>query len=265
MQKDSCLTLEAGKSPSTHCTDEKAEPREQGRAQLCRKTFGVFSLSRPRLLPRAQGGSCHNPPQNQAERKKSVHWSTLLVFIVQPFAVGQSGQAEPGMVPAWGCTLCRRQGPRVLLGFSVELSAGSGGLSCRPLQVDELYEGYCIQCRLRDGASNMQRAFSRSPPSRASRESLQELGRSLHECSEVGASPCPTPPLQQVGGRWLSHLWGFAGHVAHRGGAGGPPGRVLHQDERYTASLGDQFLLGTLRVLLEAGGCGPESRGAAPP
>ncbi|XP_013373807.1 PREDICTED: protein FAM65C isoform X3 [Chinchilla lanigera] len=51
-------------------------------------------------------------------------------------------------------------------------------------KVDELYEGYCIQCRLRDGASNMQRAFSRCPPSRASRESLQELGRSLHECSQ---------------------------------------------------------------------------------
>lgn len=52
-------------------------------------------------------------------------------------------------------------------------------------QVDELYEGYCIQCRLRDGASNMQRAFSRCPPIRASRESLQELGRSLQECIEV--------------------------------------------------------------------------------
>ncbi|XP_021094618.1 protein FAM65C isoform X2 [Heterocephalus glaber] len=51
-------------------------------------------------------------------------------------------------------------------------------------KVEELYEGYCIQCRLRDGACNMQRAFSRCPPSRASRESLQELGRSLHECSE---------------------------------------------------------------------------------
>ncbi|KAM6162967.1 RIPOR family member 3 [Rhynchocyon petersi] len=51
-------------------------------------------------------------------------------------------------------------------------------------KVDELYEGYCIQCRLRDGASNMQQAFSRCPPSRASRESLQELGRSLHECTE---------------------------------------------------------------------------------
>lgn len=52
--------------------------------------------------------------------------------------------------------------------------------------MDELYEGYCIQCRLRDGASNMQRAFSGCPPSRASRESLQELGRSLQECTEVG-------------------------------------------------------------------------------
>lgn len=56
----------------------------------------------------------------------------------------------------------------------------------RPLQVEELFEGYCLQCRLRDGASNMQRAFSRCPPSRASRESLQELGRSLQECTEVG-------------------------------------------------------------------------------
>ncbi|XP_012517903.1 PREDICTED: protein FAM65C isoform X2 [Propithecus coquereli] len=51
-------------------------------------------------------------------------------------------------------------------------------------KVDELYEGYCVQCRLRDGACNMQQAFSRCPPSRASRESLQELGRSLHECTE---------------------------------------------------------------------------------
>ncbi|XP_074262745.1 RIPOR family member 3 isoform X3 [Saimiri boliviensis] len=51
-------------------------------------------------------------------------------------------------------------------------------------KVDELYEDYCIQCRLRDGASSMQQAFARCPPSRAARESLQELGRSLHECAE---------------------------------------------------------------------------------
>ncbi|XP_054111436.2 RIPOR family member 3 isoform X6 [Callithrix jacchus] len=52
-------------------------------------------------------------------------------------------------------------------------------------KVEELYEDYCIQCRLRDGASSMQQAFTRCPPSRAARESLQELGRSLLECTEV--------------------------------------------------------------------------------
>lgn len=79
-----------------------------------------------------------------------------------------------------------------------------------PPQVDELYEGYCIQCRLRDGASNMQRAFSACPPSRASRESLQELGRSLQECTEVGrravgapgAALC-APPASPQGWRGL--------------------------------------------------------------
>lgn len=64
--------------------------------------------------------------------------------------------------------------------------------------MDELYEGYCIQWRLRDGASNMQRAFSNSTQSRASRESLQELGRSLQECLEVGPSPC-SPLLWAAG------------------------------------------------------------------
>ncbi|XP_077022869.1 RIPOR family member 3 [Tamandua tetradactyla] len=51
-------------------------------------------------------------------------------------------------------------------------------------KVDELYEGYCVQCRLHDGAATMQRAFSRGPPSRASRESLQELGRRRLACAE---------------------------------------------------------------------------------
>lgn len=84
-----------------------------------------------------------------------------------------------------------------LRGVLSQRGSVAGGLGPCPLawatptflcsrQVDELYEGYCIQCRLRDGASNMQRAFSQCPPSRASRESLQELGRSLQECTEVG-------------------------------------------------------------------------------
>ncbi|XP_030276374.1 RIPOR family member 3 isoform X1 [Sparus aurata] len=43
--------------------------------------------------------------------------------------------------------------------------------------VEELYETYCIQWRLCQGAVNMKRAFSLSPSTRASRESLLELNR----------------------------------------------------------------------------------------
>ncbi|XP_031423809.1 RIPOR family member 3 isoform X2 [Clupea harengus] len=45
-------------------------------------------------------------------------------------------------------------------------------------KVEELYESYCIQWRLCKGAMNMKRAFSLSPSTRASRESLMELNRS---------------------------------------------------------------------------------------
>ncbi|KAG8131728.1 hypothetical protein E2320_009640 [Naja naja] len=51
-------------------------------------------------------------------------------------------------------------------------------------KVEELYEAYSIQCRLRDGASNMKHAFSLSPSTKASRESLVELYKNLQECKE---------------------------------------------------------------------------------
>lgn len=51
-------------------------------------------------------------------------------------------------------------------------------------KVEELYEAYCIQCRLRDGASNMKQAFSLSPSTKASRDSLLELYRNVQECTE---------------------------------------------------------------------------------
>ncbi|XP_061544658.1 RIPOR family member 3 isoform X2 [Phycodurus eques] len=44
-------------------------------------------------------------------------------------------------------------------------------------KVDELYENYCVQWRLCQGAVNMKRAFSLTPSTRESRESLLELGR----------------------------------------------------------------------------------------
>ncbi|KAM8901747.1 rho family-interacting cell polarization regulator 2 isoform 1-T1 [Lycaon pictus] len=51
-------------------------------------------------------------------------------------------------------------------------------------KVDELYEAYCIQRRLQDGASKMKQAFAASPTSRAARESLSEISRSYREYTE---------------------------------------------------------------------------------
>ncbi|XP_066102809.1 rho family-interacting cell polarization regulator 2 isoform X5 [Saccopteryx bilineata] len=51
-------------------------------------------------------------------------------------------------------------------------------------KVDELYEAYCIQRRLQDGASKMKQAFATSPASKAARESLSEVHRSYKEYTE---------------------------------------------------------------------------------
>nr|XP_058141303.1 rho family-interacting cell polarization regulator 2 isoform X3 [Dasypus novemcinctus] len=51
-------------------------------------------------------------------------------------------------------------------------------------KVDELYEAYCIQRRLQDGARKMKQAFAASPASRAARESLVEINKSYKEYTE---------------------------------------------------------------------------------
>ncbi|XP_006134062.3 rho family-interacting cell polarization regulator 2 isoform X1 [Pelodiscus sinensis] len=51
-------------------------------------------------------------------------------------------------------------------------------------KVDELYEAYCIQRRLCDGANKMKQAFAMSPASKAARESLSEINRSFKEYTE---------------------------------------------------------------------------------
>lgn len=56
---------------------------------------------------------------------------------------------------------------------------------CVFLQVDELYEGFCIQRRLRDGASKMKQAFTASPSTKGTRESLVEVNRRYKEYTEV--------------------------------------------------------------------------------
>ncbi|XP_069769540.1 rho family-interacting cell polarization regulator 2 isoform X2 [Narcine bancroftii] len=52
-------------------------------------------------------------------------------------------------------------------------------------KVDELYETFCIQKRLRDGASKMKQAFEMSPSTKGARESLTEINRSYKENTEA--------------------------------------------------------------------------------
>uniref|UniRef100_A0A4W3J932 Rho family-interacting cell polarization regulator 2 n=2 Tax=Callorhinchus milii TaxID=7868 RepID=A0A4W3J932_CALMI len=51
-------------------------------------------------------------------------------------------------------------------------------------KVDELYEAFCIQKRLREGAAKMKQAFSSSPSTKGARESLAEINRSYKEYTE---------------------------------------------------------------------------------
>ncbi|XP_063801315.1 rho family-interacting cell polarization regulator 1 isoform X2 [Pseudophryne corroboree] len=51
-------------------------------------------------------------------------------------------------------------------------------------KIDELYESYCIQRRLRDGAHNMVRAYTVSPSSKEARESMSEAGKGYKEYTE---------------------------------------------------------------------------------
>ncbi|XP_072320617.1 rho family-interacting cell polarization regulator 2-like isoform X1 [Eucyclogobius newberryi] len=51
-------------------------------------------------------------------------------------------------------------------------------------KVEELYDAYCIQRRLRDGASKMVAAFNLASGSKEARESLSEANKGYRECTE---------------------------------------------------------------------------------
>ena len=51
--------------------------------------------------------------------------------------------------------------------------------------MEELYDAYCIQRRLRDGAGKMVAAFNSATGSREARESLSEANKGYRECTEV--------------------------------------------------------------------------------
>uniref|UniRef100_A0A667ZIV2 RHO family interacting cell polarization regulator 1 n=1 Tax=Myripristis murdjan TaxID=586833 RepID=A0A667ZIV2_9TELE len=51
-------------------------------------------------------------------------------------------------------------------------------------KIEELYEAYCLQRRLRDGADKMVKAYTASPGSREARESLSEANKGYKEYTE---------------------------------------------------------------------------------
>ncbi|XP_072370837.1 RIPOR family member 3 isoform X2 [Scyliorhinus torazame] len=57
-------------------------------------------------------------------------------------------------------------------------------LEFRISRIEELYESYFIQWRLRNGANNMKQAYSVSPSTKGSRETLTEINRNYRECTE---------------------------------------------------------------------------------
>ncbi|KAJ0002121.1 hypothetical protein NQD34_001917 [Periophthalmus magnuspinnatus] len=58
------------------------------------------------------------------------------------------------------------------------------------VQVEELYDAYCIQRRLRDGASKMVAAFNLASGSREARESLSEANKGYKECTKLNTKLC---------------------------------------------------------------------------
>ena len=52
-------------------------------------------------------------------------------------------------------------------------------------QIEELYEAYCLQSRLRDGANKMVKAYTTSVSSKEAKESLAEANKGYKEYTEV--------------------------------------------------------------------------------
>ncbi|XP_063307740.1 rho family-interacting cell polarization regulator 2 [Pelobates fuscus] len=76
-------------------------------------------------------------------------------------------------------------------------------------KVDELYEAYCIQRRLREGACKMKQAFAASPSSKAARESLSEINKSFKEYTENMCSV--EAEMENLLGEFYIKMKGLAG------------------------------------------------------
>uniref|UniRef100_A0A7N8WTP8 Rho family-interacting cell polarization regulator 2 n=1 Tax=Mastacembelus armatus TaxID=205130 RepID=A0A7N8WTP8_9TELE len=80
-------------------------------------------------------------------------------------------------------------------------------------KVDELYEAFCIQSRLREGASRMKQAFSSSPSTKGTKESIAEVNRRTNRISLAGfARLCPGDQYE-IFMRYGRQRWKLKGRI----------------------------------------------------
>ncbi|XP_010130326.1 PREDICTED: protein FAM65C [Buceros rhinoceros silvestris] len=150
------------------------------------------SLSRSSVRSRM---SLKSPKAYNSLQKGAVIWDPKPLQVKKIFEALKKGlneyleahQAELDYLS--GCHKDTKRNSRLAFYYDLDKQIRSVERYIRKLEfhiskVEELYEAYCIQCRLRDGAANMKHAFSLSPSTKASRESLVELYKNFQECTE---------------------------------------------------------------------------------
>ncbi|XP_015230787.1 PREDICTED: protein FAM65C [Cyprinodon variegatus] len=172
-----------------------SSPSDGGLVHRSRSFTGFSSLSgRPRSSSvrssfRSKAMMAGKPPRMQLSprRETSASWSQpeQVDRVFQALRSGLKEYLEVHQAEMELLSLQQRETKRnSRLGFLYDLEKEIRALEryIRRLEfqiskVEELYETYCIQWKLCQGAVNMKRAFSLSPSTRASRESLLELSR----------------------------------------------------------------------------------------
>ncbi|KAI4878689.1 hypothetical protein NFI96_030547, partial [Prochilodus magdalenae] len=169
-------------------------PAEGGMVQRSRSFTGVNTLSGRRRLSSARGSLRTKPQAGKSPRIPSSARMVGSTWGQQPEQVDRIFQALrkglkeylEGHQTELDFLLSQqrdtKRNSRLAFFYDLEKEIRALERYIRRLEfqiskVEELYETYCIQWRLCQGAVNMKRAFSLSPSSRASRESLLELSR----------------------------------------------------------------------------------------
>ncbi|XP_060086781.1 RIPOR family member 3 [Heteronotia binoei] len=176
-------------------------PADGGRiSRSC--SFAGFSTAHNRKLAKSLGKSSTRSKMSvksakmySSLQKGAVLWDPKPDQVKKVFEALKKGlneylemhQAELDYLS--GCHKDTRRNSRLAFYYDLDKQIRSVERYIRKLEfhiskVEELYEAYSIQCKLRDGASNMKLAFSLFPSTKASRESLVELYKNLQECTE---------------------------------------------------------------------------------